>query len=106
MVIGVLGTEDHLGVFHVIDIVFPTMNIQKHLETKQVEMQNWVAFVSGLEFGNYDNDLNLLLLSDYLSGETGQAEVDYYLILRSVEILSDWWFVEIHWPYRKITIIH
>jgi hypothetical protein len=63
------------GVFHVIDICFPRLSIQKPLSMSAAS-DKCIAFVSGLEFGGCKNEMEVQLLMDYLTAEMGMEEVN------------------------------
>lgn len=118
MIIGVLGSEDHEGNFHVIDVCFPELDIQRPLAHAGMDLDTiaedgsliaddgcWVAFVSGLEFGSSSSlGMNYHLLLDHLNGETGSAQVRF-ILSRNAEKLHVLLSVETQYQYPQTMMI-
>lgn len=69
MILGIFGSEDANGLFHVIDICYCNPSPQKPLSICEKEPV-WIAFVSGLHFGSVaSGGMSIQLLMDFLTGE-------------------------------------
>ncbi|KAI8089547.1 DNA polymerase alpha/epsilon subunit B-domain-containing protein [Halteromyces radiatus] len=78
MVVGILGKEDPAsGAFEAYEVCYPGLPPQTPLPVPNVDdtkEDKYVAILSGLNIGTKaDNDLNLQLLTEYISGELGSG---------------------------------
>ena len=74
-IVAILGVEVQAGVFEIIDIAYPEPAPQTQ-RTKQ-DTENYIAFVSGLNFDSLADSMNSELLQQFLVGELGSdAEQD------------------------------
>ncbi|KAI9022941.1 DNA polymerase alpha/epsilon subunit B-domain-containing protein [Phycomyces nitens] len=74
-VIAVLGKEAPSGAFEVFEICLPGVSPQKTLKPRPSHDQKYVAILSGLSMDKDGAlDLNVQLLSEFLSGELGSVE--------------------------------
>ncbi|CAO3590499.1 unnamed protein product [Absidia cylindrospora] len=76
MVIGALGKEDPAsGAFEVFEVCYPGLPPQQPLTKEGSTGPKYLAILSGLNIGSKaDVDLNIQLLTEYLSGELGSEK--------------------------------
>lgn len=88
MIVAVLGSEDQSGDFHVIDICFPELAIQKPIPPPANSEDAYVVFVSGMEFGGpKSSDIRYELLSDMIVGEIGSKSRNIVRLVICVTII-------------------
>ncbi|KAI8336635.1 DNA polymerase alpha/epsilon subunit B-domain-containing protein [Chlamydoabsidia padenii] len=77
MVVGILGKEDPAsGSFEVHEVCYPGLPKQEPLPSNEnKDGDKYVAIISGLNIGSKaDSDLNIQLLTEYLTGELGSEK--------------------------------